>query len=227
MARIIIRMNNRGEDSFKHEMYGDTITVERYLCLYSWKNNNLLTLHISRQLSKDGRNAYLLKNSQGKIVSKKRADLQELMEHFYIHIDNPCEILMQDTSRQFLVKDSPKDKYHVRVKWVNSIPSFWFANVWYLSQFFLTGTVLYQLEQELAKIKELLPLFSSVIASKVSEWIVDDDEKSNCNNVCVFYRKKESLTRSVEWKSSRMSFVWFSTWKDWKNKLKDWRRYAK
>eukprot|EP01102_Stenamoeba_stenopodia_P023199 TRINITY_DN9919_c0_g2_i3.p1 TRINITY_DN9919_c0_g2~~TRINITY_DN9919_c0_g2_i3.p1 ORF type:complete len:1137 (+),score=245.74 TRINITY_DN9919_c0_g2_i3:152-3562(+) len=124
-ARIIIRMNNRGEDAFKKDIYGDTITVER-------------------QLSKDGRNAYLLKNHQNKIVSKKRADLQELMEHFYIHIDNPCEILMQDTSRQFLVKDSPKDKYH----------------------FFLTGTVLYQLEQELEKIKDLLPMFSSVIASK-------------------------------------------------------------
>jgi structural maintenance of chromosomes protein 6 len=49
----------------------------------------------------------------GRAVGKGQSELAAILEHFNIQVNNPCAILMQDTSRQFLAGSSEKEKYSV------------------------------------------------------------------------------------------------------------------
>ncbi|CEQ43019.1 SPOSA6832_04907 [Sporobolomyces salmonicolor] len=91
-ARCCVTLANKGEDSFKPEMYGTEITIER-------------------TMNKSGGGNYKIKNSEGKTVDTKKATLDLILDHFNIQVDNPMTVLTQDQSRQFLASASPKDKY--------------------------------------------------------------------------------------------------------------------
>ncbi|KNC81830.1 hypothetical protein SARC_05867 [Sphaeroforma arctica JP610] len=110
---IIVELTNAGEDAFKNEIYGDIIIVER-------------------TISQNSASGYKLKSSDGKEVSRKRDDLQEILDFFTIQIDNPVQILTQDNSKEFLSKDDPVEKYN----------------------FFYKATSLMQLANDYSKIKE-------------------------------------------------------------------------
>ncbi|XP_019154834.1 PREDICTED: structural maintenance of chromosomes protein 6B-like [Ipomoea nil] len=90
-ALVHVEIKNQGEDSFKPETYGRTIIVER---------------RISESAS-----SIILKNHQGKKVATRREDLHELVEHFNIDVENPCVIMSQDKSREFLHSGNDKDKF--------------------------------------------------------------------------------------------------------------------
>jgi chromosome segregation ATPase len=89
-----LKLRNRGEDAFRHEIYGDLIVIER-------------------RISRDGNNGYKLKTQDEKIVSTKREELNAILDHMAIQVDNPLNVLSQDTARQFLHSSSPEDKYKV------------------------------------------------------------------------------------------------------------------
>ncbi|KAI5426057.1 Structural maintenance of chromosomes protein 6B [Lathyrus oleraceus] len=89
-AVIHVEIQNEGEDAFKPEMYGDVIIVER---------------RISESTS-----SVTLKDHQGKKVFSRKADLLEIIEHFNIDVENPCVIMSQDKSREFLHSGNNKDK---------------------------------------------------------------------------------------------------------------------
>lgn len=90
-ASICVEIKNQGEDAFKPETYGDMIILER---------------RISQSTS-----ATILKNYEGKIMASKREELVELVEHFNIDVENPCVIMSQDKSREFLHSGNSKDKF--------------------------------------------------------------------------------------------------------------------
>nr|GLL39382.1 structural maintenance of chromosomes protein 6B-like [Ipomoea trifida] len=90
-ALVHVEIKNQGEDSFKPETYGRTIIVER---------------RISESAS-----SIILKNHQGKKVATRREDLHELVEHFNIDVENPCVIMSQDKSREFLHSGNDRDKF--------------------------------------------------------------------------------------------------------------------
>ncbi|CAK8575369.1 unnamed protein product [Lathyrus sativus] len=90
-AVIHVEIQNEGEDAFKPEMYGDVIIVER---------------RISESTS-----SITLKDHQGKKVFSRKADLLEIIEHFNIDVENPCVIMTQDKSREFLHSGNNKDKF--------------------------------------------------------------------------------------------------------------------
>ncbi|XP_061353023.1 structural maintenance of chromosomes protein 6A [Gastrolobium bilobum] len=90
-AVIHVEIQNEGEDAFKPEIYGDVIVVER---------------RISESTS-----STILKDQQGKKVGSRKADLQEIVEHFNIDVENPCVIMSQDKSREFLHSGNNKDKF--------------------------------------------------------------------------------------------------------------------
>ncbi|MED6175636.1 hypothetical protein PIB30_080256 [Stylosanthes scabra] len=90
-AVIHVEIQNEGEDAFKPEIYGDVITVER---------------RISESTC-----SIILKDHQGKRVAHRMADLREIVEHFNIDVDNPCVIMNQDKSREFLHSGNKKDKF--------------------------------------------------------------------------------------------------------------------
>ncbi|KAG6390818.1 hypothetical protein SASPL_148563 [Salvia splendens] len=99
-ALVQVEIKNQGEDAFKHELYGDTITVER-------------------RISESAGGSITLKNSQGRKIGSKRDDLREIVEYFNVNtavsiqidVENPCTIMTQDKSREFLHSGNDKDKF--------------------------------------------------------------------------------------------------------------------
>ncbi|GMH47517.1 hypothetical protein TrRE_jg10257 [Triparma retinervis] len=90
-AKLQVKLLNKGSDSFQHDVYGDYITVERIL-------------------DKSGGSNYRLLDSKDKVKSKKKADLDAMLDLFNIQVDNPVAVLDQEESKKFL-KGRPEDKY--------------------------------------------------------------------------------------------------------------------
>jgi hypothetical protein len=93
-AIISVTLRNVGEDTFKHDLYGDSITVERTITLA-------------------GKTDYKFKDHREKVVTTDRQELVPLCDRFNIQINNPCIIMMQETSRDFLGHSTPKKKYEL------------------------------------------------------------------------------------------------------------------
>ncbi|XP_047974212.1 LOW QUALITY PROTEIN: structural maintenance of chromosomes protein 6B-like [Salvia hispanica] len=91
-ALVQVEMKNQGEDAFKHELYGDVIIVER-------------------KVTDSDSGGITLRNNQGRKIGTKKEDLRELVEYFNIDVENPCTIMTQDKSREFLHSGNDKDKF--------------------------------------------------------------------------------------------------------------------
>ncbi|KAK2970262.1 hypothetical protein RJ640_001019 [Escallonia rubra] len=81
-ALVHVEIRNQGDDAFKPETYGDVITIERRIT------------HAAR-----------------KKVSQRKEDVREIVEHFNIDVENPCVIMSQDKSREFLHSGNDRDKF--------------------------------------------------------------------------------------------------------------------
>ncbi|CAO3619177.1 unnamed protein product [Cunninghamella echinulata] len=91
-ALVTIHITNKGSDSFKHDVYGDIIIVDR-------------------RILRDGSSSFKIKNHLGKTISTKREELTAICDHMSIQVDNPLTMLSQDSARQFLNSSTPHDKY--------------------------------------------------------------------------------------------------------------------
>lgn len=89
---MTVKIKNRSDSAYQHEVYGNTIIVER---------------HFSRA----GSSSFKLKSATGRLVSNRKADLDEICDYFALQIDNPMNVLTQDMARQFLNNSTPIDKY--------------------------------------------------------------------------------------------------------------------
>lgn len=93
-AVISVRLCNRGNEAYKHERYGDSIVIERTLTAST--------------------SSYKFRNHEtGEVVTKDRLELQGICDQFGIQISNPCIIMMQETSREFLGSSSTTRKYEL------------------------------------------------------------------------------------------------------------------
>ena len=92
-----MKLKNTSDTAYQHEVYGNTIIVER---------------HFSRA----GSSNFKLKSSSGKIISNRKSDLDEICDFFALQIDNPMNVLTQDMARQFLNNSTPFDKYKFFMK---------------------------------------------------------------------------------------------------------------
>ncbi|EKE41448.1 structural maintenance of chromosomes protein [Entamoeba nuttalli P19] len=96
-CKIIVYLRNRGENSLNHDKYGDTVIIER-------------------KITKEGGNTYkvssLFIGEKPIIIGKKASDVTEVLDYFNIPIDNPCILLMQETSKSFLTATRGEDKYN-------------------------------------------------------------------------------------------------------------------
>ncbi|KAK8483858.1 hypothetical protein V6N13_076774 [Hibiscus sabdariffa] len=90
-ATVQVDVKNEGVDSFKPDIFGDTIIIERRIT--------------------DSTSSTVLKDRQGRKVASRKEDLRELVEHFNIDVENPCVIMSQDKSREFLHSGNDKDKF--------------------------------------------------------------------------------------------------------------------
>lgn len=93
-ATIALQLRNVGPDAYKPEEYGSSITI-------------------TRRISATGGSSYKFLSSGGVVISQKSSEMQGILEQFNIQIKNPCCILMQETSKNFLFSNNSKSKYHV------------------------------------------------------------------------------------------------------------------
>lgn len=98
-STIIVRIKNAGDGAYRQTEYGDVITVERHF-------------------ARNGSSGFKLKNTRGRIISTKKADLDDIIDYYVLQIDNPMNVLSQDLARQFLSASTPSEKYKFFVKGV-------------------------------------------------------------------------------------------------------------
>lgn len=119
-SSVTVRIKNQGPLAYKPTQYGDSIIVERHF-------------------NKSGTSGFKLKDRNGRIVSTKKAELEDILDAFSMQIDNPMNVLTQDMARQFLNHSTPKDKY----------------------KFFLQGTQLENLNRDYQQIEQSLELMNA------------------------------------------------------------------
>ncbi|XP_044506156.1 structural maintenance of chromosomes protein 6B [Mangifera indica] len=90
-ALVQVELKNQGGDAFKPDIYGPSITIVR-------------------RITESG-STIVLKDHQGKRVASRRQELSELVDHFNIDVENPCVVMSQDKSREFLHSGNDKDKF--------------------------------------------------------------------------------------------------------------------
>ncbi|KAK3248225.1 Structural maintenance of chromosomes protein 6A [Cymbomonas tetramitiformis] len=86
-----VTIDNTGEDAFRPDEYGRSITVVRKISATA--------------------NSFVILNHHGKKVTQGRNDLDLILEHFSIDVSNPCAVMTQDGARSFLHSGKDEDKY--------------------------------------------------------------------------------------------------------------------
>ncbi|CAN0074078.1 unnamed protein product, partial [Phaeothamnion confervicola] len=85
------------DDGFEYDKYGDSITVRR-------------------TIKRAGGGGKLeLIGEGGEVLSRDRKDLEKMLDHLNIQVDNPCAVLDQENAKKFL-QGSERDKYHFFMK---------------------------------------------------------------------------------------------------------------
>ena len=103
IGSVKVCLRNQGPDAYRPGIYGKSIKIER-------------------KIVKDGTGSYKIMSERGNVISTKKEDMNTILDHMNICIDNPLSVLTQDTSRLFLANSSAKEKYNVRIL------SFFFLN---------------------------------------------------------------------------------------------------
>lgn len=98
-AKVRVTLRNEGGDGYRQDLYGDSITIERSISL------------------RGGYNGYKLYSAEGKEVSRSKKDLDELLDHLNIQVENPVAILDQEEAKKFL-KGKASEKYNFFLKYV-------------------------------------------------------------------------------------------------------------
>jgi len=162
---VTIKIRNKGPDAYKPDVYGDRIIIER-------------------RLSRDGVNGYKIKNSSGKIIANNRKELNHILDHMCIQVDNPMNILNQDLARQFISSSTPEEKYN----------------------FFLKGTQLSQLNEDLELVREKIDKIDRIIKLK-SEVLPEMKKiiksiKSECKEMMAIQnleKTSKELKKKIAW----------------------------
>jgi chromosome segregation ATPase len=113
-AYVSVKIKNQGDMAYQPQDYGKSIIVER---------------HFTHNGS-----GFKIKNAEGKIMSTKKAELENIVDFFALQLDNPMNVLSQDKAREFLSGSSSYDKY----------------------RFFIRGTQLEQLDSDYRILEEAL-----------------------------------------------------------------------
>lgn len=114
-AILSVKIKNQGVNAFEQDLYGDSIIIERHF-------------------GNAGGTGFRLKSETGSIVSKKRDDVDRIVEFYALQVDNPLTVLSQDNARQFLNASTKSQKY----------------------KFFVDGVQLQQLNNDYQTIQESL-----------------------------------------------------------------------
>jgi len=91
-AKVRVTLLNRGPDAYQHNVYGDTITIERTITLGN------------------SGGGYKLYDENMNPQSDKKKDLLDMLDQLNIQVENPVAVLDQEEAKKFLT-GKPEDKY--------------------------------------------------------------------------------------------------------------------
>jgi structural maintenance of chromosomes protein 6 len=91
-ATLIVKLKNQGNDAYQSDIFGESIIIER-------------------AFTRSGTSRFKVKSATGRIISAKRADVDQIVQYYAMQVDNPLNILSQDNARQFLNSSSASEKY--------------------------------------------------------------------------------------------------------------------
>ncbi|CAG9820931.1 unnamed protein product, partial [Phaedon cochleariae] len=91
-ASIEIELCNEGPMAYRPSVYGKKI-------------------HVIRNLTASGGGSYRVRSENGEVISTQAKEVQNIAASLNIQVDNPICILNQDTSRNFLSSNDPKNKF--------------------------------------------------------------------------------------------------------------------
>lgn len=93
-AKIRIKIQNSGTNSYLYDIYGEHIIIERIL-------------------KRDGAGSYSTISASGSQISSRKDEIIAICDHFGIQVDNPLAVLTQETAKKFLANSRPGDLYEV------------------------------------------------------------------------------------------------------------------
>lgn len=165
-STLCVKIKNTSDGAYQHETYGDSIVVER---------------HISRT----GASNYKLKSSTGRLISNRKADLDEICDYFALQIDNPMNVLTQDMARQFLNNSSPLEKY----------------------KFFMKGTQLEHLDGDYIQIEHNIEVIDQDLYQKLRDVDSLEEKMNKAKSLLMLSEKHDSLRGKIKGYGYQMAWA--------------------
>lgn len=164
-ATLAVKIKNQGDTAYQPDIYGESIIVERVF-------------------SRAGASGFKIKNQDGKIISSKKSDLEDILDALALMMDNPMNVLTQDMARQFLNNSNATEKY----------------------KFFYQGTHLEQLDSDYRILEESLELNQEQAnnlreSAKAAKSSYDEAEKKAqlAERAVTLQEQYTTLSRQMAW----------------------------
>lgn len=165
VAVLSVKIKNRGESAYQPEVYGSSIVVERHF-------------------ARSGTSNFKLKSAQGRLISTKKADLEEICDYFALQIDNPMNVLTQDMARQFLSNSTPQEKY----------------------KFFMKGTQLEHLDGDYLQIEQSIDRIDQDLAKRLGDLGQYEEEARKARTALALSEKHDSLRDRIRSAANQMAW---------------------
>lgn len=140
---------------------------------------------VERHFSRAGASGFKLKSANGRLISTKKADLEEICDYFALQLDNPMNVLTQDMARQFLSNSSPAEKY----------------------KFFVKGVQLEQLDQDYQLLEETIDQIESKLVNRADDIKILEERASKTAARLALSDKQDSLRNKVRSYSRQMAWA--------------------
>lgn len=165
-STLCVKIKNTSDSAYQHEVYGDSIIVER---------------HISRS----GASNYKIKSATGRVISNRKADLEEICDYFALQIDNPMNVLTQDMARQFLNNSSPAEKY----------------------KFFMKGTQLEHLDGDYVQMEQSVDAMDQNLFQMLKDLDLLEEEMKKAKSLLLLSQKHDTLRAKIKGLSDQMAWA--------------------
>lgn len=130
---------------------------------------------MERHFSRSGSSNFRLKSSTGRLISNRKADLDEICDYFALQIDNPMNVLTQDMARQFLNNSTPSDKY----------------------KFFMKGTQLEHLDGDYVQIEQSMDKIDQDLFRNVKDVEIYEEEAKKAKSLLLLSEKHDTLRQKI------------------------------
>lgn len=164
-AAITVKIKNQGDGAYMPDEYGSSISVER-------------------RFGKNGSSGFKLKSSKGRVISTKKADLEEICDHFALQMDNPMNVLSQDMARQFISGSNASEKY----------------------RFFVKGVQLEQLDQDYRIIEENLDNIEAKLVTNTPDLKILEEKMEKAKNKLALSDRHNGILEKI--RDYRRQLAW-------------------